>query len=67
MLLMFDAIFVVFVFLFSCSFGYGCRQRYNIHYIDYGVLLFISGNTVQILDLFQLQNKKVKRKKKNIY
>lgn len=36
-----------------CSFGYACQKRFNVHYIDYGVLIFAAGNTVQILDLFQ--------------
>jgi WD40 repeat protein len=34
-----------------CSFGFPCARRYNLHYVDEGVVLFACGNTVQILDL----------------
>jgi len=32
------------------SFGLSSDKRYNLHYIDFGVLLFASGNTVQLFD-----------------
>jgi WD40 repeat protein len=35
-----------------CSFGYACQKRCNIHYIDFGVLLYATGNSVQLVDLF---------------
>jgi len=38
------------------SFGYACQKRCNIHYIDFGVLLYATGNTVQLVDLFQEQH-----------
>jgi len=34
------------------SFGFDCLKMYNIHYIEYGVILYSTGNTVQTLDLF---------------
>ena len=34
------------------SFGIDCSKRYNLHYIDFGVVLFSAGNTVQTLDVF---------------
>lgn len=37
---------------FHSSFGFPALKRYNLHYIDYGVLLYACGNTVQTLDLF---------------
>ena len=33
------------------SFGLSTDRRYNLHYIDFGVLLMASGNTVQLYDL----------------
>ena len=44
------------------SFGYASQRRQNIHYIDFGVLIFMAGNTVQILDLFQDQNSDHRKK-----
>lgn len=39
------------------SFGVDVQKRYNIEIIDYGVVLFATGNTVQILDLFMHKKK----------
>jgi len=45
------------------SFGFPCSKRNNVHYLDLGVLLFVAGNTVQVLDLYS----KVPGKKKIIF
>jgi len=44
------------------SFGYACQRRYNVHYIDFGVIIYASGNTVQIVDLYKEQQKDHRKK-----